>query len=151
MQALWKIAFSLLLVSGCDSEISPPQTGANLHLRIQLPAALRERPARWERFLARVRFLELRVWSAHTGEQRQFFSASQWDKIELGKLSFPETPQDKLHVWASVWDFQADKQPRSYAVLTGKAHITAQEVVSGEPTEILLRLSLRVSVKEFDG
>lgn len=92
----------------------------------------------------------MRVTTQAGFEQTRFYPVAQWDKLQVDALPFPRTDRDVLTVRLKIWDTQKDGTPRAYAALSGSTRLKADEVATHGPTTILVRFSLKVSVKEYD-
>ncbi len=140
-----------LAVGGCGVPAGPETTtpGA-LVLQIHLPSALSRTERRRETFLRRVNRLEL-SWTTQSGRSGSHsYPPGQWEQMALPETGFPEGESDRLHLSVRVWDSNRDGTPRLVPALSGKVLVKGEERAKQGPTNIHLRVSLRVPVAEYD-
>lgn len=135
----------VFFVSGCQQ--APETSAASVQVRLRFPQSLKEPSARWDRFLARVIQLEITIRSDKGAERRLVAGPLAWKRLSLEGWT-PPTGAGSMELEARVWDRNAQGIPRSYPVVKGHAKVTAAEWASAQ--EIPLRMSLQVSVKEYD-
>ncbi len=133
----------LALISSCQEASKEP---GSAQVRLRFPQTLKEPGARWERFLARVIQLEITV-SNGSAERRIAAGPLAWKNLSLDDWE-PPAGDASIEIKAKVWDRNAQGIPRSYPVVVGQTKIKASDWVPGQ--EIPLRMSLQVSVKEYD-
>ncbi len=139
-----RLLFLSLLIAGCQQATPPTESGPRVRLRF--PQGLKSPSARWERFLGRVIQLEINVGEGTGAARRLVAGPLSWNELSLPEWRPP--PGGEMEIDAKVWDRNAEGVPRPFAIATGKAKLTAAQWEAGE--EIPLRLTLQVSVKEYD-
>jgi hypothetical protein len=141
----------LSLTTSCGDADSRAAPGSNTQvaLHLQLPEPL-TRLGRFERFKQRLITLELRVSTKDGYQNRLTLSPDNWDGVFVPGLEFPRTADDVLTLEFLAWDRQRDGSPRSFAVLSGKRKVSAEDIGSGRgPVSVTLRLGLSVSASEY--
>lgn len=141
------IFFFLLFLPGCG--LTSASQKSPLQVSMHLPSALGRTETRRQRFVQRVNRLEVEVRSREGLQKVLNFAPGNWDRIALGDLSFPASATDALTVRVKIWDSQRDGSPRQVPALVGKATLKAEEMAEKGPTQLHVRLSLRVSVNDY--
>jgi hypothetical protein len=138
-------AFLFLVVLIMGGQQAPSASDPSAQVRLRGPQSLKEPSARWDRFLARVIQLEITIRSGSGPERRLVAGPLSWKGLTFDDWA-PPAGEASVEVNAKVWDRNAEGIPRSYPVVVGSAKVKASEW--GQ--EIPLRMSLQVSVKEYD-
>ena len=134
---------------GCQaSEEGAVDSAFVLHFR--LPTDLTSKLQRYDRFLSRVDYLLIQLKSTEGYEAEFTYPPEKWDKIALPAMDFPLSETDRLEVKVQVWDRKRGGEPRMYPALRGKKKIAASEMSLTEVNTFLIRLTLDVSVHEYD-
>jgi hypothetical protein len=137
-------------LAACGAPEAKPDSSIGLVLQVHLPSALSRTESRRTRFLARVSRLELQ-WATKQGKSgSRAFAPGQWDQIALPETGFAAMEGDVLHLTARVWDTSREGVPRLIPALSGRAVLKGGEVARQGPTNIHLKLTLRVPVAEYD-
>lgn len=135
MRRLLLTACALLLVSCADS--SP-----DLSLSLRFPTSLRAPEDRFQRFLARVDYVEL-VSSGAAGTIRSVVPL-RTDSIPLRS---PLASSGKVRLEVRVWDRKTDGVRRPFPALEGDVSF---ESGKGVGRELVVPLRLVVSAREYD-
>ena len=141
------IVVILCVFSGCGD--APEGNKTALALEIDLPTGLR-REDRLQHFNSRVMMASARFETKHGVLIEQTLPPAHWEHIAVPQLDFPKDDKDVLAVSIRIWDRNRSGFPRNYPVLVGNAHIRAAELNGGRPNTIPVRLSLAVSVADYD-
>ncbi len=136
--------FAIALLLSCQQ--SPPDSDSSAAVRLRFPQSLKEPLARWDRFLARVIQLEVTVRSG-AEERRLVAGPLSWKDLTIADWK-PPAGEATVDIEARIWDRTAEGVPRNYPVASGKTRIKAGDWALRR--EIPLRLSLQVSVREYD-
>lgn len=119
-------------------------------LTLRLPEGLAKGSNRYGRFLKRVLHLKLKLESDGGVREELVFGPGEWDHLVIPPIRFPTGPKDSLTATAEVWDNNLEGAPRSYAVAAGRTTVEAAALNKKGVTAVLLTLSLRVGVREYD-
>lgn len=94
------------------------------------------------------RVIQLEITVAGHGAPARRIAAGplSWNELSLADWRPPEGSSSDIE--AKVWDRDEGGAPRAYPVAVGRAKITSAQWSAG--VEVPLKLSLQVSVKEFD-
>jgi hypothetical protein len=139
------------ILGGCGG-VPPAETqpAGALVLQIHLPAMLSRTETRRQSFVSRVSRLDL-TWTTQSGKSgTRSYPTGQWDQMVLPETGFPQSDGDRLHLSARVWDSTREGVPRLIPALSGRAVLKKGEMAKQGPTNIHLKLSLRVPVAEYD-
>lgn len=115
-----------------------------LDLRIQFPDSLKKGGARYQRFLSRAEYLEIKL-KSDGKEYENRFPPMQWESLVVPEFPISEKGVD-VHV--GVWDRTKDGTKRNYPVLEAKKKISKEEAKS--PTASLIKLSLKIAPENWD-
>jgi hypothetical protein len=143
----WFLIWILCAAFGCGGREA---RGPAVRIQLQFPEVLKRSNERFERFLSRSESLQVR-WetrSGRSGEKR--FSMRALEGVAVEATGFPEDPQDVLRIQAWIWDKTREGEMRSVPVLTGEGRISAHDFSKDSDGRMVIRMSLHVSVKEYD-
>lgn len=138
----------LALLVGCQGEPPAASPARTVVVRLKFPQALQAPAARWERFVARAIQLEIIARTGAGQERRLSAGPLGWANLTMSDLGPPRDEKDTLEVEARLWDRNREGIPRQYPVATGTKKVSAGEW--GVGAEVPVRMSLQVSVKDYD-
>ena len=124
--------------------------GPALLLTIRLPQGLAKGTNRHDRFLKRVTHLRLGLESKGGTKTEVIAGPQDWERLSLPAIDFPVDDKDSLSIVAEVWDMTSEGNARSYAVAKGDASLSATALRTGGITAVVIPLSLKVGVGEYD-
>jgi hypothetical protein len=144
MRFLSIILFSLFLF-GCG------QPHCQIALTLKMPLTLSKGTTRFERFLSRVRHLNLRLTTKNGERLEHIFAPADWENLPLPSMEFPKNNNDTLQIEAEIWDRDQEGEPRKFAALSGKATIKAEDLNKrGGIYSEKLPMVLRTSARDYD-
>lgn len=143
MKMLWMLV--LVVLGGCGQN----QQKTGLSLQIELPSGL-QREQRLKNLSARVVMAKIRLETKKGVVAEQTLATLNWDAVAVPQVDFPTVNSDSLSISVQIWDRTRDGRLRSYPVLNGHSTVKAAELNSGHPNVVPVRLSLAVSVSDYD-
>lgn len=111
----------LVLLSACGKE-----EGYSLNLILKLPATLSKTSGRYEHFLKKVEYMNIKA--TREGESREYrFPPSQWETLQISDLPKPGS-QEKLEIVVEIWDRKEDGFRRTFPILKGQGSTKDQDL-----------------------